>query len=584
MRFLPCLCLTLSMLTAIPVTGDEVRVLIDVSGSMKHNDPRNLRIPALKLLLELLPPGTQAGVWLFANDPETLIAPTKVDEAWKRNAAKAAEKIHSNGRLTDIEKAIGTAISGWEQTETKAGRHLILLTDGMVDVNGGAPLDRMSRKSILDKLAPRLQTLGIHVYTIALSDQADHLLLKQLAVATDGKNKIARTAEALQRTFLNIFKSAVPRDTVPLQENRFKIDSSIDEFSLLVFRRPDSPGTKLIKPSGEIWSADKYPENVRWHQEESYDLVTVSHPMPGNWRLEAETDPDNQVMIVTDLKLQVTPLPNYIMGDETVTLTAELTEHGERITRENFLRLMTFRLKQDAADGIVLPQDPKQPGTFRRAIGKFTSPGEHTLELTVDGKTFQRTWEQNIEVISTPVEIGLEHPAERPGQILLSLTPDTRVIDPKTFQARAVMTGQGETLEKEFSTTDRKRWRLLLDAPPSGTELTVSFQLEARDLDGNPLALVMKPKIIPGQAKAEQENQEEEAAASEEEDSEEEDEALLLEEELEQEEGWLRPALIATGVNLAFLGGGFFAWRWLRKKIQHQNQVLLSRLGGETPT
>ncbi|RLA17269.1 MAG: hypothetical protein DRQ56_09430, partial [Gammaproteobacteria bacterium] len=34
----------------------DVRVLIDVSGSMKQNDPRNLRIPALKLLVNLLPP------------------------------------------------------------------------------------------------------------------------------------------------------------------------------------------------------------------------------------------------------------------------------------------------------------------------------------------------------------------------------------------------------------------------------------------------------------------------------------------------------------------------------------------------
>ena len=37
------------------VTHPDVRVVIDVSGSMKQNDPNDLRIPALNLLIGLLP-------------------------------------------------------------------------------------------------------------------------------------------------------------------------------------------------------------------------------------------------------------------------------------------------------------------------------------------------------------------------------------------------------------------------------------------------------------------------------------------------------------------------------------------------
>ena len=39
--------------------GADVRILIDVSGSMKENDPRNLRVPAMRLMSELLPAGTK---------------------------------------------------------------------------------------------------------------------------------------------------------------------------------------------------------------------------------------------------------------------------------------------------------------------------------------------------------------------------------------------------------------------------------------------------------------------------------------------------------------------------------------------
>jgi hypothetical protein len=51
----------------------ELQILIDVSGSMKHNDPKNLRIPALKLLVNLLPDGTNVGIWLFAEKTRVLV-------------------------------------------------------------------------------------------------------------------------------------------------------------------------------------------------------------------------------------------------------------------------------------------------------------------------------------------------------------------------------------------------------------------------------------------------------------------------------------------------------------------------------
>ena len=52
---------------------NDVRVLIDISGSMKKNDPANLRQPALRLFISLLPSDTQAGVWTFGQWVNMLI-------------------------------------------------------------------------------------------------------------------------------------------------------------------------------------------------------------------------------------------------------------------------------------------------------------------------------------------------------------------------------------------------------------------------------------------------------------------------------------------------------------------------------
>ena len=62
---------------------DDIRILIDVSGSMKQNDPANLRIPALKLINGLIPSGSRAGVWTLRGASKCAAAGT-VDEATTR--------------------------------------------------------------------------------------------------------------------------------------------------------------------------------------------------------------------------------------------------------------------------------------------------------------------------------------------------------------------------------------------------------------------------------------------------------------------------------------------------------------------
>jgi len=75
----------------------DVRVIIDVSGSMKRNDPKNLRQPAVELLVKLLPEGSEAGVWTFGKWVNMLIPHGEVDEAWRKSAAKKAKDINSVG-------------------------------------------------------------------------------------------------------------------------------------------------------------------------------------------------------------------------------------------------------------------------------------------------------------------------------------------------------------------------------------------------------------------------------------------------------------------------------------------------------
>jgi len=568
---IPYLLLLFWTLLPLARAGEEVRVLIDVSGSMKRTDPRNLRVPALKLLLELLPPDTRAGVWLFADDVEPLIPPAPVDDRWKRQAQRLSARIHADGRLTDMEKALTAATRDWRTKEANGNRHLILLTDGMVDVAGGAEADAASRQRLLTRVLPELQRAKVHLYTIALSDRADHALLKQLAVATDGWNEVAASADQLHRTFLKIFKKAVPRDTLPLENNRFQVDTGVREFSLLVFRQPDSPPTELVKPSGQRWTFEDHPASVRWHREANYDLVTVADPMPGQWQLIARLDPDNQVMIVTDLKLRVEPLPNYLVGGESLTVAAELTDHDRRITRENFLRLVHFRLRREDDESAQWPLNPAEdPGMFAATLEPPAQPGTYTFTLTAASNTFQRRWEQSVEVIANPVELDLALPEQVGGDAVVRLIPDPHVIDLKSFRATAVPeNGRPVSLVP----IGEGHWEGRI---PVGAEaMTVTLQAEAQDHAGRPLPLAFKPLTLEVQAASPTEAEETETV--EEEDPEAELEEELLEEETTPQ--WWRAAAIAGAGNLVLALLGFLAWRWLAKQNEKRRQALLERLG-----
>ncbi len=165
----------------------DVRILIDVSGSMQQNDPANLRVPALKLLIELLPAGATAGVWQFDQTAEMLVPPRTVDREWKAQARLAAGKIHSRGLFTHIEAALSAASADWSTPAAKdAPRHIILLTDGMVDVSKDATESAASRARLLADGLTRFQMLGVSVNAVALSEQADSALLNAMANGTDG--------------------------------------------------------------------------------------------------------------------------------------------------------------------------------------------------------------------------------------------------------------------------------------------------------------------------------------------------------------------------------------------------------------
>jgi hypothetical protein len=337
----------------------DVRLLIDVSGSMRQNDPQNLRVPALRLVNELLPNNAEAGVWLFAEKAELLIPPAPVNESWKNRTRSRLERIHSRGLLTDIEQAITAGISGWTEPTDATDRHLVLLTDGLVDVGKDPAHSAASRTRIMSEQLERLQALHVKVHAVALSDAVDTDLLRVLTRDTGGWLEAADNADALQRIFLHMLEQTAAPTTVPLAGNQFKIDAQVSEFTLLAFRSGETE-TALLTPDGKTISGAKPSPGTLWREEEGYDLVTLTKPMPGLWRLQGVTDPDNRVVVVTDLALEVEPLPSVLSQGATLNITAWLTDHQQPVTRRDLLQLVNAKVTLTPLDAAA-PAEPVVP-------------------------------------------------------------------------------------------------------------------------------------------------------------------------------------------------------------------------------
>ena len=318
------LCLALCLAGGPAAATPDMRIVIDISGSMKETDPRNLRVPALRLLIGLLPADSRAGVWTFGRYVNMLVPYGQVDAAWRDEALRRSAGVSSVAFHTDIEAALRTATWNWQAPAADGSRrHLVLLTDGAIDVPGAAGESARSRERVTRDLLPRLQRAGAAVHAIALSGGTDEPLLRQLATATGGSFERVDDTGTLERVFLRLFERTVQPATLPLAGREFLIDARTGEFTLLAFRREDSRPAGLLSPDGQAHGPERLREGMHWHRGERYDLVTVAQPAAGTWRIEGEPDPDNRVMVASGPEPAANPSPSQSVADGRERLTAQ---------------------------------------------------------------------------------------------------------------------------------------------------------------------------------------------------------------------------------------------------------------------
>jgi hypothetical protein len=458
---------------------NDLRVIVDISGSMKKNDPHNLRAPALRLLIGLLPNGSQAGIWTFGQYVNMQVKHTQVDDAWKKEARNESNNIHNRGLFTNIEQALRRATYGWDQADANYNRHLILLTDGMVDISREEKNNSASRDRIISQLLPGLKKSGVKIHTIALSEQADHNLLKNLSLTTSGWYEKVTSVDSLQKTFLRIFEKSSPVETVPIRGNRFQIDDNISDMTVLLFHGARDAPVRITTPQGDQWDHDRHPPQTTWYRDASYTMITMNKPSPGDWSIEANMDPDNRVIVATNVRLKTSKLPSAMLQTDTSNLHTYLMADNKILNDRDLLGLMSFNLHMDANGKRIAsaamhddgnrPDEKAQDGIYSTVLAQAGKTGFMNITISAEGKTFSREYRQAIKVYRDVIDIAPPVNRDNHTTIKILAIPELTYLD--SIDAK-VTTAEGATLP--LSRSSDVEWQSTIPSRESAQDIVIN--------------------------------------------------------------------------------------------------------------
>lgn len=567
--------------TASPAPRPDVRVLIDVSGSMKQNDPHNLRKPALDLLLQLFPKDAKAGVWTFGESVAVLAPLQDISESWRGAARKKSSQVTSDQLYTNIPAALEKATADIRQSTPGYRTSVILLTDGMVDISKSEAENVAARQRLLEEILPRLKQAGVVVQTIALSKSADRELMERLAADTGGLFATAESAEELNRIFLQAFDASAPAEQVPLSGNRFLVDSSIDELTTLVFNKSDKP-VELVSPENKRYSAASHGDDMKWFQGQGFELITVTKPFEGEWQVVADVDKGSRVTIVSNLSLAATRLSESLfMGGSGNEMVAALKQQGEVVVQPEFLKLVKFtgtvqrredgkQWQVDLSGANAAPAD----GYFKAPLPMLSEAGTYELAVTADGKTFQRSQKQVLTVRDNfDVRVAATDTIP-PGHRVTLFAQNPAVDLAASIVQVEIKTADGKVERQPVGLSRDREWLLPLAAGKYKGHIEVAFDVTGKYQGGAAFSYrsatvaidekggtqVVAPAAKPAEPVAEAPPAEPAKAEPAAEEKPQEAPA-----EAPEEGGWKKWALYGGLVvgNLLIFGLGFFAYRMI---------------------
>ncbi len=387
----------------------DIRILIDNSRSMQESDSENLRISSLMLLIKLIPSGAKVGVWFFSDNIVPIIPHRIVDDVWRAEALRIIDKIEvkNTDQGVNIPDAVNTALYDISDLSTNKYRvGIILLTDGGLKISS-SPIDNAAASSeFLNDIADNLTEINVPIHTIALKQGADKRFLRHISSITSGLAYYADKPEDLAETYVNALDTIDNRFFIPVTKDKFQVDESVHEFTLLIFLSDKENNIEIVSPDGKRYSLNSISEKSAWYRQDDYMIFTVDHPATGAWSIRSNQAYQARVTVLSDLTIETLKYPNSIPVGSENEFRAWLSFKRNKITDLAFLSSFKFDLTTTATLGRetkiinIAEVVPLPSGDLRVIVPGFKKVGRYHLNFRLTGKEIKRIFPIDLDVFA----------------------------------------------------------------------------------------------------------------------------------------------------------------------------------------
>lgn len=264
---------------------------------------------------------------------------------------------------------------------------------------------------------------------------------------------------------------------------------------------------------------------MQWHDDSTFDLIKIEKPMPGPWQAIGDILPESQIMVMSDVKIEVEPLPDVVLSGEILKVVGKLYNGDEPINTpyfrdvvtldvhfystnntdyENFgadaLKLTSFRddghdLDEYAGDGLFT-------GDFRLDFAAGEWQPVFLIKLPMASREIRQ---KPLVLYQSPIHISVETSENKDSPHSMTLLIDPTYVDPNSlvFQGKitfpdrqvepfSIMNDQqGETRIQAIKNTESGVYRINMSAFGQtilGREFRLvvpefSFNVKASDTD-----------------------------------------------------------------------------------------------------
>jgi len=456
------LAIVFTLTSTAAFSARDITLLIDLSAAAP-SVAKDTRAAALENTLLSLPADARVRFFGFGRYTNQILPMHQADAEWKKQATELAKTLKFTARYADLSLAIQTALQDWRVTPGYA-KEIILISSGQVKL----PQPQSWNDALLNQI--RGKDMPFSVLTLPKGDAN----LKLMAIAKSTKGSYAEMGKDVKAAAIKaqaILQPVLSNADIPVDEDRFYVDPSVNSMTLFLDPLPDSAAPVILGPNDIHYTRAEKINTVTWQDQGRQEVVVIQNPATGYWKIQSELNSKPKVVAKTYFNLSLPDAPHEIFNREKMTLQAALLNNKNIVSEAPILRDMVFSAQLIDKTGKVIEAvmnddgqdlDVASDGIFTATFPVDANKGPVQIVIKAQGSQLSRMITAKAMLFESPVTTKVVYPTtdKQPVQILvfwndLDATPNQK-------QTADVVSEFGERTQKSLIRLNRRTFLLTL--------------------------------------------------------------------------------------------------------------------------